>query len=217
MLHEIRGGNLELINRLMERLYADPVFKNLMNLAYRKLGQKGKQEVNEEDVMQDAMQKLYERAKSKQLETDNRERLFGFLRLLVAEKARKYRRRGSAKRHGGDVRLMSLDQPLAEGSDAVDRNDLICDPESATPEEQADIREFIETLLQRCYEKLDNDEFVGKVIEALFDDHSVNQIVKDTASTRSHVTTTIDAIRSIAKEISGPDWQSIKDRFDGHK
>jgi DNA-directed RNA polymerase specialized sigma24 family protein len=214
MLQKFQQGDTEIVDQLIERLYEDPEFKKLMHCAYRKLGVRGKRTEDEEGVMQEAMAQLYLKAKSKNLEgVDNRHRLFGLLRLIVAERARAHRRKGSAKKNGGDINVMSLNEPIVAGDD-VDRHAQISDPESAAPQERTDMIDFVRQLLERCREKFPNEVFLGKLIEALFDGRNMNQIAEHTEGTRSQVTAAIDAIRSIAREIGGSEWKSLKVEFE---
>ena len=74
--------------------------------------------------------------------------------------------------------------------------------------------DFVRQLLERCREKFPNEVFLGKLIEALFDGRNMNQIVEHTEGTRSQVTAAIDAIRSIAREIGGSEWKSLKVEFE---
>ncbi|MFM7866479.1 MAG: hypothetical protein ACKPHU_19905, partial [Planctomycetaceae bacterium] len=75
-----------------QRLYADATYRMLMAAAYGKLGTTGAELDTPEAVVQEAMSELTKRARGGRLEgVDSRERLFGLLRLIVAEKARDFR------------------------------------------------------------------------------------------------------------------------------
>lgn len=202
MLEKIRIGDHSAVDQLMSRLYADPQYGKMMRYAYGKLGSTGNQQDDSEAVIQEAMVHLAERAKKGRLETvDRRERLFGLLRLVVAEKARDFRRKGTAR--GGKRPQVSLNQPCSEDSAAAGLEDQLGDPASASNEERVDVQDLLQALLKRIGEDAPDPELWCTVFRLMLEDKGVSGIAKITERSRTQIDAIIDAIRKLAKGLRG--------------
>jgi hypothetical protein len=202
MILNVRQGDMLELSRLLQRLYADATYRMLMAAAYGKLGTTGAELDTPEAVVQEAMSELTKRARGGRLEgVDSRERLFGLLRLIVAEKARDFRRKALAR--GADRPRVSLDQPAPDGSQSGGLHGCLDDSTAASLEERVDVRDLLEKLLERIEAGSPDPDLYGKVFRGLLEGKSVSGIAMDTGKTRAQIDTIIEAIRGIAKCLRG--------------
>ncbi|MEY3173898.1 MAG: hypothetical protein RLZZ436_1812 [Planctomycetota bacterium] len=214
MLRRIQQGELAEVDRLLERLYADTEFGRMMRTAYGKLGSGGERQEAAEDVMQETMKELLRRARRGKLEDlDGRQRLFGLLRLIVAEKARDYRRGQNALKRGGNEQIMSLNNRSVDDSESHAMQDFLDDPAAADDREMFEVRDLYLKLLERLRQIAPNPELCGRVIEGLLDDRGESRIAKETGMTRTQVGDVIRLIRRIAKQLYGHELENLKKEF----
>ncbi|TWW09763.1 hypothetical protein E3A20_11080 [Planctomyces bekefii] len=220
MLEQIRQGDLSerevLIDRLINRLYSDSNFAEISRLAYRRLGAAGARQGDEADVMQESMLVLYRRARRGSLDTvHRRERLFGLLRLIVANRARAFRRRAEAAKRGGDLQFVSLDQSPGDGSTICSLHSGPGDPDSQQDHERLELADLLQTLLERCEQEFPENLLIGRVFELLLEGCGSSEIRRETGASRSQLDAAIDAIRGVAKRAFGREWDELKQEFHG--
>jgi hypothetical protein len=204
MLENINRGDHAEVNRLISRLYENSSYCRLMHWAYGGLGRTGSQLDTSEAVIQESMKQLAEKAKRGRLETvDKRERLFGLLRLIVAEKARDFRRKAIVR--GAGQPQVSLNQPRGDDSEAGGLEDVLGDPASASEQERVDVQDLLQTLLQRINSESSDPDLWGKVFQGMLEGQSVAGIAQKTQKTRTQIDTIIEAIRKLAKKLRGDD------------
>lgn len=204
MIDNVKNGDMWELSRLMERLYEDQVYAKMMRYAGQKLGDIGAKLDDPEAVIQEAMSELAQRARAGRLETvDRRERLFGLLRLIVAEKARDFRRKSASR--GGEKLQISLDQSAGDGSQSGGLHACLDDAGSGSAEEQLVVRDFLVALLERIEQDAPDPELWGTVFRMMLDDKKVSAIAESTEKTRTQINTIIEAIRGIAKGLRGDD------------
>ena len=107
-IRDVKSGQADATERLWERY-----FTRLIGLANRKLHQVPKQESDEEDVVVQALNSFFDRAKRGRFpKLTDRDDLWSLLASIVENKAHKVRSRHKAiKRGGGRVRIdLELDQ-----------------------------------------------------------------------------------------------------------
>lgn len=204
MIDNVKNGDMWELSRLMERLYEDQVYAKMMRYAGKKLGDIGAKLDDPEAVIQEAMSELAQRARVGRLETvDRRERLFGLLRLIVAEKARDFRRKSAAR--GGEKLQISLDQSAGDGSQSGGLHACLDDAGTIRAEEQLVVRDFLVALLERIEQDAPDPELWGTVFRMMLDNKKVSSIAESTEKTRTQINTIIEAIRGIAKGLRGDD------------
>ncbi|MFM7865832.1 MAG: ECF-type sigma factor [Planctomycetaceae bacterium] len=208
----------ELTKRLLSRLYMDQKFAQLSRVAYHRLGTLGARQADEADVMQEAMLVLYQRARRGRLETvDRRERLFGLLRLIVAARARAFRRRAEAAMRGGDVQFVSLDPGAADGSTIGGMHSGLSDPDSDSDRERWELADLLQTLLMRCEQEYPDNPLTGRVFELMLDGWELRDIRRETGASRTLVENVIEAIRATARKAFGREWEELKNEFRGRE
>jgi hypothetical protein len=134
---------------------------------------------------------------------DKRERLFGLLRLIVAEKARDFRRKAIVR--GANQPQVSLDRPRGDDSEAGCLEDVLGDPASASEQERIDVQDLLQALLQRINSESSDPDLWGKVFQGMLEGQSVAGIAQKTQKTRTQIDTIIEAIRKLAKKLRGDD------------
>jgi len=202
MIENIKRGDHAELDRLIERLYEDSSYRRMVYWAYGGLGSTGRQLDTPDAVIQESMVHLAKRAKQGRLETvDRRERLFGLLRFIVAEKARDFRRKAIVR--GAGQPQVSLDQPRADDSQAGGLEDIVGDPGSASEQERVDVQDLLQALLQRISREASEPDLWGRVLQGMLEGLSVNRIAQNTLRSRTQIDAIIEAIRKLAKKLQG--------------
>lgn len=204
MLENICRGDHTELNRLIRRLYENSSYRKLVQWAYRGLGNTGIRLDTPDAVIQESMKQLAENARRGRLETvDKRERLFGLLRLIVAEKARDFRRKAIVR--GANQPQLSLDQPQEEESHSGSMEHVLADPTSATEQERIDVHDLLQALLQHINRESSDPDLWGRVLQGMLQGQSIAGIAQKTQKTRHQIDTIIEDIRKLAKKLRGDD------------
>ncbi|MEI7701402.1 MAG: ECF-type sigma factor [Planctomycetia bacterium] len=191
-------GDEEVVNQLLQRLYESERYKYAVQKARKRVEAKSGGKIDGEDILQEALMALAQRAQRGKLDkVDSRERLFGLLELAVASKVRDTLRNLGAAKRNPRTQVVSGDTPTQEGAVPLFSN--LIDRERPSVEEWVEARDVLLKLAQSLEERYGDSNDVEAVLRGLLFGKSMREMMKDLNLTAAEIRTIIEKIRMLVR------------------